>query len=154
IALAMGSAGRISRILGPSRGSYLTFASLEAGTESAPGQFSIEEMLSLYRVRSITKETAIYALLGDPVDHAVSPHMHNSAFAALGLDAVYLPIAVAPEELGSFIERFVRPATRAMRWSFRGASVTVPHKVSIATLLDEIDSTANTAGAVNTIVVD
>jgi 3-dehydroquinate dehydratase / shikimate dehydrogenase len=154
IALAMGSAGRISRILGPGRGSFLTFASLEQGAESAPGQFTIDEMLSLYRVKSITDETSIYGILGNPVDHSVSPHMHNAAFAALGLDAVYLPIALTPNELSSFIEKFAHPSKRAIRWSFRGASVTVPHKVRVAEMLDEVDPTAKDAGAVNTIVVD
>src|SRR5262249_19705505 len=67
IALAMGERGRISRILAPSRGAFLTFASLETGAESAPGQFTIEEMLSIYRVKSITLETPVYALLGNPV---------------------------------------------------------------------------------------
>jgi 3-dehydroquinate dehydratase / shikimate dehydrogenase len=153
IALAMGEPGRITRVLGPSRGSFLTFTALETGAESAPGQFSIDELLSIYRVKSITEQTAVYALLGNPVGHSVSPHMHNAAFAALGIDAVYLPIALETEELQFFIERFARLATRVMKWPFQGASVTVPHKITIAPLLDEIDAAASRIGAVNTIVV-
>ncbi|MEW6732786.1 MAG: shikimate dehydrogenase [Acidobacteriota bacterium] len=152
IALAMGEAGRISRILAPSLGGFLTFAAFKRGAESAPGQFSLNELLSLYHIKSITKETMVCALLGNPVGHSVSPHIHNAAFADLGLDAVYLPIALTGEELPDFLTGFLRRSSRLIQWQFRGASVTVPHKVAIMPLLDEIDISAEQVGAVNTIV--
>ncbi len=153
IAIAMGEMGKISRLLAPSRGGFLTFSSLNKATESAPGQFTLDEMVELYKVNSINLDTKIYALLGDPVGHSRSPHMHNPALNYLQEDAVYIPITVASEELGAFIKDFVHPATRQKDFNFAGASVTVPHKVSIMSLLDEIDPIAKEIGAVNTIVV-
>ncbi len=153
IALAMGEAGQISRILAPSYGSFLTFAALEKGLESAPGQFTLEEMHSLYRVKSVNQETKFYCLLGCPVGHSLSPHMHNAALMALGENGVYIPVSVPINELPEFVEKFLHPKTRQMKWSFAGASVTVPHKIAIQGLLDEIDPIAKEIGAVNTIVV-
>lgn len=153
IALAMGESGQISRILAPSHGSFLTFASMEKGLESAPGQFTLEQMQSLYRVKSINQETKIFCLLGNPVGHSMSPYIHNAALRDLEENGVYLPIAVPDNELSEFVEKFLHPKTRQMKWSFTGASVTVPHKVTIQALLDEIDPIAKEIGAVNTIVV-
>ncbi len=150
IALAMGEAGRLSRLLAPSRGG-MTFASLSRGSESAPGQFTLEEMLSLYRVPSIDMETSFYAVLGYPVSHSASPYIHNRAFVAAGLNSVYVPIAVPASELESFLRLYVRE--NRLGWRFCGASVTVPHKVSILKLLDWIDPVAARVGAVNTLVV-
>lgn len=151
IALAMGEAGRLSRLLAPSRGGFLTFASLSQGSKAAPGQFSLDEMLSLYRVPSIDMETAFYAILGYPVSHSASPHMHNRAFAAAGLNSVYVPIAVPPAELEDFLRLYVRECR--LDWRFCGASITVPHKVAILKLLDWVDPIAARVGAVNTLVV-
>lgn len=153
IALAMGEAGRISRVLAPSRGSFTTFTSLRKGLESAPGQFTFSEMLSLYKPKSINKETKIYALLGCPVSHSVSPHIHNMALSTLGQMAVYLPINVPTNELDLFMEKFISLQSRELDWQFMGASVTVPHKINIQKFLDEIDPIAKEIGAVNTIVV-
>lgn len=153
IALAMGELGRVSRILAPSLGSFLTFTSLGKGIESAPGQFTLEEMLSLYRVKEINQDTKIFCLLGDPVGHSLSPHMHNAVLSFLGEKAVYLPITVPSNELADFVRDFLHPKTRKINWAFSGASVTVPHKVAIQNLLDEIDETAKEIGAVNTITI-
>lgn len=153
IALAMGEAGRISRVLAPSKGSFTTFTALKKGSESAPGQFTLSEMSSLYRPKSINEETKIYALLGCPVSHSVSPHIHNMALNTLGQMAVYLPINVPTNELDLFMEKFICLNSKEMNWQFMGASVTVPHKINIQKFLDEIDPIAKEIGAVNTIVV-
>ncbi|MCA1604947.1 MAG: type I 3-dehydroquinate dehydratase, partial [Acidobacteria bacterium] len=84
IAIAMGTAGTATRILGPSRGAYLTYASLDNVTATAPGQISAGELREVYRFDQIDQQTEIFGLVGMPVSHSVSPRMHNAAFAALG----------------------------------------------------------------------
>src|SRR4029078_8983044 len=67
IAIARGPAGVITRVLGPSRGSFLTYGSLAAGKESADGQLTCEELASLYRVRRLSRETVVTGIIGSPV---------------------------------------------------------------------------------------
>jgi 3-dehydroquinate dehydratase / shikimate dehydrogenase len=151
IAIAMDGPGLITRLIGPSRGSFLTYGSLGGGSQTAHGQPTCEELRNLFRLDSLTRETAITAIIGRPVAHSASPAMHNAAFGALGLDFVYLPIEVGDAK--SFVTRFVRPESREIDWPMRGLSVTIPHKEAIRGLLDEIDPTARKVGAVNTVVV-
>lgn len=89
--------------------------------------------------------TAKYCIFGFPVEHSLSPAMHNAAFKALGIDATYTRRAVAPDALSAALKSFVRDG-------FSGANVTVPHKEAVMALLDEVDPAARAIGAVNTIV--
>jgi len=86
------------------------------------------------------------AVLGWPVAHSRSPAIHNAAYRALGIDAVYVPLAVPPGELQAALL-----GVRAM--GFLGANVTVPHKEEARRLCDEVDELAAAVGAVNTVVV-
>jgi len=88
--------------------------------------------------------TKVYGILGQPVRHSLSPVMHNAAFAALGIDAVYLPMPVDD------IEGAVR-GIRAL--GFGGVSVTIPFKEAVLPYLDEVDETSRRIGAVNTIKI-
>ena len=152
IALAMGDAGLTTRILGPSRGAYLTYAALEEGSGTAPGQLTVEQLRSLYRIDNINRQTRIFGLVGSPVMHSISPHVHNAGFEAENVDAVYIPFEV--KDLKAFIERMVRPGSRELDWQLGGLSVTAPHKLTIMDHLDWIDDRAREIGAVNTIVID
>lgn len=152
IALAMGDAGLCSRVLGPSHGSFLTYGSAGQGAETAPGQLTVERMNSVYRIRKITKQTAVFGLVGSPVMHSISPYVHNAAFEVEGIDAVYLPFEV--KHLKSFIERMVHPDSRELDWRLQGLSITAPHKLDVMQQLDWIDTRAQDVGAVNTVVVD
>ncbi len=151
IAIAMNEAGVITRLLGCLWGSYLTYGSLAKERGSAPGQVSCADLRSLYRLHQLTRDTSITGIIGNPVHHSASPAMHNRAFAALGLDFVYLPIEVA--DAPEFFQRFVHPASRELDWNLRGFSVTIPHKVSVIPCLDELDVFAEKIGAVNTVVL-
>lgn len=95
----------------------------------------------------VSGKTRVCGVIGNPIEHTVSPVMHNAAFRKLGLDYVYLPFRVKKEELGKAIG-----AMRAL--NIRGLNVTIPHKVAVIQFLDELDSLANKIGAVNTIVND
>ncbi|MFN2512172.1 MAG: shikimate dehydrogenase [Pyrinomonadaceae bacterium] len=151
IAIAMGTAGIMTRVLGPSRGAFLTYGAMETESATAPGQITARELRSLYRIDKITRETRIMGLAGLPVTHSISPYIHNSAFQSAQFDAVYVPFEV--REVSSFIKRMVHPRTREIDWNFVGLSVTAPHKASVMSCLDWIDPAAKEIGAVNTIVV-
>lgn len=93
----------------------------------------------------ITGKTRICGIIGDPVEHSMSPAMHNAAFEELGLDNVYVPFAVKPERLAEAVA-----GLRAL--NVTGFSVTIPHKVAVIPLLDSLDPLAEKIGAVNTVV--
>jgi len=151
IAIGMGTAGVATRILGPSRGAFLTYASLENESETAPGQISFRELAEVYRLEKIDRQTQIFGLLGIPISHSLSPLMHNAAFAAAGTNAVYIPFET--RDVKTFIKRMVHPRTRELDWNVRGLSVTAPHKFAVMEQLDWIDPVATEIGAVNTIVI-
>lgn len=94
----------------------------------------------------INAQTQLCGLLGNPVDHSLSPAIHNAAFRQLGLNFVYLAFPVQD------LEGAIR-GIRALG-HIRGLSVTIPHKVSVLPLLDSIETTAKHIGSVNTIVKD
>ena len=151
IAIAMGEAGVATRILGPSRGAFLTYASLDNETATAEGQLTARELREVYRIDQINQQTEIMGLVGRPVSHSISPHIQNAAFAAAGVNAVYIPFEV--RDAGTFVRRMVDPRSREIDWKLRGLSVTAPHKSSVMQHLDWIEPAAREIGAVNTIVV-
>jgi shikimate dehydrogenase len=89
--------------------------------------------------------TRVIGIFGDPVDHSLSPRMHNAAFRALGLDYVYVPFRPTKPTIGAAVE-----AIRAL--GLAGVNVTVPFKGDVVSHLDRVSDTARAAGAVNTIV--
>jgi len=96
---------------------------------------------------NITAKTKICMIIGDPVEHSLSPQIHNAAYKALGIDNefVFLAANVKPENLQNAIL-----GMRALQ--IRGITVTHPHKLAVMQYLDIIDETAKKIGAVNTIV--
>jgi shikimate dehydrogenase len=95
----------------------------------------------------LSGRTRLLGVIGHPITHTLSPKMHNAAFAASGLDYVYVAMDVLPEDLLAAVK-----GLRSLR--FRGFNVTMPHKEAILPLLDELDEAAKTSGAVNTVVVE
>lgn len=95
-------------------------------------------------MKSIDTHTQLCGVLGNPIEHSLSPAIHNAAFQHLGLNYIYLAFRV--EDLQGAMQ-----GIRALG-NLRGFSVTIPHKVSSMGYLDEIDSTARHIGAINTIV--
>jgi 3-dehydroquinate dehydratase / shikimate dehydrogenase len=151
IAVAMGSAGVATRILGATHGAFLTYGALDETHASAPGQISADELRELYRVDELNPQTEIMGVVGAPVSHSLSPHLHNAAFRELKVNAVYIPFEV--RDAREFLRRMVHPRTRELKWNLRGLSVTTPHKGAVMQWLDWIEPTAQEIGAVNTIVV-
>lgn len=93
----------------------------------------------------ITGRTKITGLYGHPVEHTLSPLMHNAAFEHLGLDYCYLPFSVHPDSLKNAVE-----AIRAL--NLAGVNITIPHKEAVIPYLDSVNEEALFIGAVNTIV--
>jgi 3-dehydroquinate dehydratase/shikimate dehydrogenase len=136
VAIAMGEAGVVSRVL-PSRfGSCWTYA----GT-AAPGQISAARLAREFRVRDASAATRVFAVAGSPLAHSASPAMHNAAFAAAKIDAVYVPL----ESKNAAELLAVSDAL-----GVEGLSVTAPLKAALVALC-ETDDTARAIGAVNTL---
>lgn len=92
----------------------------------------------------VTGKTRLIGIIGDPIEHTLSPVMHNAAFAHLGLDYIYIPFRVAREDLAVALA-----GIKAL--GFTGVNVTIPHKEAVLPLLDELAPEAEVIGAVNTI---
>jgi len=95
----------------------------------------------------VNGKTKIIGIFGYPVEHTLSPLMHNAAFDALKLNMCYIPFKVSPLDLPKAVE-----ALKVL--GILGVNITVPHKENVIPLLDEIDREASFIGAVNTIVVN
>ena len=95
-------------------------------------------------ITSISPKTRLCAVVGNPVGHSLSPAIHNAAFAALGLDFVYLAFRV--EDLPGALA-----GMRALE-NFRGMSVTIPHKIAAIGLVDEVSAVDRAIGSINTII--
>lgn len=93
----------------------------------------------------ITGKTKITGIFGDPIEHTLSPLMHNAAFRELGLDYCYVPFLVKREKLKEAVE-----AIEAL--NIKGVNITLPHKEAVMSYLDEISEEAEYIGAVNTIL--
>ena len=97
--------------------------------------------------QTIDGKTQLIGLIGWPVSHSFSPAMHNAAAAALGLNWVYLPLPVRPQDVGSALSGL-------SALGFRGVNITVPHKQAVMPFLDRIEDGGRVIGAVNTIHIN
>ena len=93
----------------------------------------------------ISGKTAVYGIIGDPVDHSMSPIIQNAALCEMCLDAIYVPFHVKKSDLKRAVEGLA--ATR-----IRGFNVTAPHKVSIIRYLNSLDRNAVDIQSVNTVI--
>jgi 3-dehydroquinate dehydratase/shikimate dehydrogenase len=142
IPVPMGDIAMPARILALRSRNALAYAPVEA--ETAPGQISLRALKDLYRADRITAKTRVYGVIGDPIGHSLSPHLHNAAFQAKKIDAVFLPFLVRDlRDFLSIVDRF----------KISGFAITIPHKQSILRHLDGCDPVAREIGAVNTVIV-
>lgn len=144
--MCMGDIGTPSRILGAKFGAPFTYATFHHERSLAPGQLSFQQMTEIYDYESIGPDTDVYGVIADPVAHSLSPHIHNAALRAAGIDAVYVPFRVPSDTLGEFMEN-------APRLGLKGLSVTIPHKEAIAAHLTKVDAAAKGIAAVNTVAL-
>ena len=155
IVFCMGAAGLITRIIAKKLNSFVTFASIDDKSETAPGQMTIEQFKTIYRWDSINADTKLYGVIGSPVAHSAGPAAHNTCFADIAENKLYLPLLVegGKEEFDCFLRHVL---TRS--WlGFRGFSITIPHKENALNFVKEnrgfVEPLAEKIGAVNTIII-
>ena len=141
VLIGMGEAGLSTRVLAQRFGSVWMYA----GAVRDVGQIDADRLLRQFRFRSISASTRVYGLVGLPVSHSLSPAMHNAAFAAAGIDAVYLPLPAADvDDIVEFARAF----------GLVGASVTIPYKIALFDRVQEVDDVARAVGALNTLRIE
>jgi len=141
VIIGMGDFGIATRVLAARFGSAWTYA----GPFRQIGQLDAATLVNEYRFASVTESTAVYGIVGGSLSHSVSPSMHNAAFGAMHMDAVYVPLPAVNAD--DFV-RFGRAI------GIKGASVTIPHKVTLFERVDEVYAVARRVGAINTIRAD
>ncbi len=141
--ICMGEKGSFARVLGAVVGNLVDYACLDA--PMAPGQLKVSEMMDIYNYPKLNADTAIYGLIGSPVDQSPGHIYHNAVFQKKNLNAVYVKMDVGPQELKCFIPL-------AKQLGMKGLSVTMPLKEKILPFVDVLDPIAEKIGAVNTLV--
>jgi len=155
IVFCMGAAGLVSRIVAKKLGCFVTFASVDEKSTTAPGQLTVEQFKNLYRYDDIKGDTELFGVIADPVGHSLSPAIHNACFAEKRMNKLYLPLLVEGGQRE--FELFLRNALLRKWLNFRGFSVTIPHKQNALSFAranqDFVEPLAEKIGAVNTLVV-
>ena len=147
VGFCMGEIGMPTRVLAGRYGAPLSYAAADRQQAVAPGQLSFAEMKDLYRYDQIDAQTEVYGVIADPVGHSMSPLIHNTAFAHLGLNKVYLPFRVPGEHLAQFMDEIPQLGVK-------GLSITIPHKETVLPSLHEVEPSVRGIGAANTAVFD
>ncbi|MBC7785120.1 MAG: shikimate dehydrogenase [Burkholderiales bacterium] len=154
-AICMSEPGMISRILAKKFGAFVSFASLDSASATAPGQVTVTDLKQIYRWDAQRASTRVYGVVGQPIAHSMSPAIHNRAFDHVGFDGVYVPFLIEGtyESFKAFMETFLEFQPLMLG----GLSVTIPHKENALRYLQErgatIEPLAELIGAVNTVIV-
>ena len=147
IGIAMGDKGFFTRVLGAKFGAPFTYSGFNPDRTFAPGQPRLSDLRDDFLFDKIDKDTEIYAVIGDPIGHSLSPAVHNACFRRMGLNKVMVPILIPAGELKESLE--------VLSWmNLKGFSVTIPHKEAIVPLLYKSDRAVDRVGACNTVVLE
>jgi 3-dehydroquinate dehydratase/shikimate dehydrogenase len=146
IAIAMGEIGSFTRVLGAKYGAPFTYANFNIDRSFAAGMLHFDDLKRDYAYDAIDAQTEVYAVIGDPIGHSLSPPAHNAAFRALGLNKVMVPILMPAERL--------KESLADVAWlGIKGFSITIPHKEAVLPLLDLADGAVERTGSCNTMVI-
>lgn len=145
VAFCMGDIGQASRFLSLKFGAPWIYAAFNKERGIAPGLPSLDDFRTTYPVKSITPETRVFGLLGDPVSHSFSPLLHNHMYRKLGVNALYLPFRVPRGHLPMALKAYDPIPVH-------GYSVTIPHKEAAAGLARESEPHVQVTGSANTLV--
>jgi len=148
IPIAMGEAGKLSRILAVPQGAPFSYCTPEAGAPTAPGQISGTDLDELYRMNSIGESTVVFGLVAGDTAYSHSPKIHNSIFREALSDSVFVPMQT--RDIRALIARIF---SDEFPFQVGGFAVTNPFKIEAMELADELDDTAKMTGAVNTLKV-
>ncbi len=147
IGIAMGTLGVFTRVLGVKYGAPLTYGAWNPERTFAPGMPTFAELHQDYLYELINADTEVYAVIGDPIAHSLSPAVHNPAFRQARLNKVLVPFHIPAGQLKESFEA-LEPL------NLRGISVTIPHKEDVIGLLSASDKAVELTGACNTMVRD
>jgi 3-dehydroquinate dehydratase/shikimate dehydrogenase len=149
-AFAAGPAGAWTRLVAPRLGAPVVYGAL--GTvPGAPGQITIRRLREDFGLPELRPVEKLFGIVGDPVDHSLSPRLHNAAYRALGIPALYLPFHA--ESFGDFwLEVVESEALEQLGLPVRGLSVTTPHKEAALAVAAATSPRAERIGAANTLV--
>ncbi|MDR2540112.1 MAG: type I 3-dehydroquinate dehydratase [Chlamydiales bacterium] len=138
VTIGLGERAQFTRLIAPILGMPFSYVALKLQT--APGQLQLKDLL-LYRFSTLNPTTAIYALLGDPIDTSLSPIAHNAVFSAQKRNALYCKIPCDQNELPKCLNLI-------QQLPFKGLSITMPLKEKIASITHSLQI------AINTLVID
>lgn len=145
IGFCMGEMGMPTRILSGKFGAPFGYATFSDKRILAPGMLYYKVMRDQYQFSRINAETEVFGVVADPIAHSLSPLIHNASFKANGMNRVYLPFQVKPNDLEEFVEH-------APEIGIRGLSVTIPHKVAVIKMLTQLDPAVEEISACNTVL--
>ncbi len=143
-AICMGEKGEFARVLGPVFGNQINYGSVNNQEKVAPGQLCISDMLRIYRYNKLEEKTALYGLIGDPIEKSQGHIHHNGVFTQEKTNALYVKMVLRKEELAEFFPL-------AKEAGFQGLSVTMPLKEAIVPYIDQSDSHVEGCKASNTL---
>lgn len=150
-AFAAGKAGAWTRLVAPRLGAPVVYGALSEDEPGAPGQISLRRLREDYLLPDLPRVEALYGIVGNPVSHSLSPRLHNAAYRALGIPAVYLPFYA--ESFGNFwLEVIESGVPESLGLPIRGLSVTAPHKEAALAVAGAESPLAALVGAANTLV--
>lgn len=145
VAFCLGDIGQPSRFLSLRWGAPWIYAAFNKERGIAPGLPNWDEFRYNYPVATLQRNTRVFGVLGDPVDHSFSPLLHNQLFRRMGVDAIYLPFRVPKGMLAEALQAYASVPVS-------GYSVTIPHKEMAATLAREKQTEVELTAAANTLV--
>jgi 3-dehydroquinate dehydratase/shikimate dehydrogenase len=149
-AFAAGPVGAWTRLVAPLLGAPVVYGALGA-VPGAPGQITIRKLREDFGLPELRPVERLFGIAGDPVDHSLSPRLHNAAYRALGIPALYLPFHA--ESFGDFwLEVVESEALQQIGFPVRGLSVTTPHKEAALAVAAAVSPRAERIGAANTLV--
>lgn len=150
VSFAMGDIGAWTRVIAPRLGSPLVYGAM-GDTPGAPGQMTIERLRRDFGLPWLPEADRLCGILGRPVMHSLSPRLHNGAYRALGIPALYVPFHA--ESFGDFWLDVVEMEDLArFGLPLRGLSVTAPHKDAALAVAGATSPRADRIGAANTLV--
>ncbi len=145
VAFCIGDIGQPSRFLSLLFGAPWIYAAFNKERGIAPGLPAWDDFRINYPVYRIDRQTRVYGVLGDPIDHSLSPLLHNQLYRRMGINALYLPFRVPKGMLPEALEAYsIVPV--------QGYSVTIPHKEAAAALARDKHPEVQITGAANTLV--
>jgi 3-dehydroquinate dehydratase/shikimate dehydrogenase len=145
VAFCMGDIGQPSRFLALKYGAPWIYAAFNKERGIAPGLPSFEDFRTTYAGQAMDRNTRVFGVVGDPVDHSLGPLLHNHIYKRLGVNALYLAFRVPRGQLPDAVEWY-------NYIPISGYSVTVPHKEAAAALAREKEQNVEITGAANTLL--